>query len=220
MGVRDGESFLTRWARLKRRAGQPPQDRAAQAPEVPAATQPMHKERASASEQSPAPQVASRDPGTLSESDFLDVDFDALDINSDYTRFMQAGVPDAIRQKALRKLWACDPVLSMPDGLNDYMGDYTDAAVAAPPGNPLTTAYRIGRGFLDDREVAEWEALGRPATASAAAGDTHTDAATSALAEGDRSPTGSDGSRESPVAPEKALEHPDADAPDAGKAEG
>ena len=99
-----------------------------------------------------------------SEADFANVDFDALDISSDYTRFMQPGVPDAIRQKALRKLWASDPVLAMPDLLNDYMGDYTDAALAVSP-DLLRTAYRVGRGFLDDSEVAAREELGRPAAA-------------------------------------------------------
>jgi hypothetical protein len=51
---------------------------------------------------------------------------------------------------------------STRDALNDYMGDYTDAAVSVPA-NLLRTAYKVGRGFLDDSEVAAWEDLGRPA---------------------------------------------------------
>ena len=40
----------------------------------------------------------------LTEADFADVDFAALDAKSDYTRFLQAGVPDSIRNKALRRM--------------------------------------------------------------------------------------------------------------------
>jgi hypothetical protein len=55
------------------------------------------------------------------------------------------------------------------------MGDYTDAAVAAT-GRVLTTAYKVGRGFLDDDEVAAWERLGRPepAPGSVAAANSET----------------------------------------------
>jgi putative acetyltransferase len=71
-------------------------------------------------------------------------------------------VPESIKQKALRKLWVSDPVFTTPDPFQDYLGDYTDAAVAVPAGT-LKTAYRVGKGFLSDEEVAEWEALGKPA---------------------------------------------------------
>ena len=53
-------------------------------------------------------------------------------------------------------------VFSQPDPFQDYPGDYTDAAVAVPAGT-LKTAYRVGKGFLTDEEVAEWEKLGHPA---------------------------------------------------------
>ena len=46
--------------------------------------------------------------------------------------------------------------------------DYTDAAVAVPAGT-LKTAYRIGKGFLTDEEVAVWEKLGHPAETEIAA---------------------------------------------------
>ena len=164
MGDQDGESFFTRWARLKRQAGEAPRGSQSAEPLDRADGVGDEAETAAVPERgSPGQDAHACGPGdgTPKDADFADVDFDALDHTSDYARFMQPHVPETIRQKALRKLWASDPVLSMPDELNDYMGDYTDAAVAAP-GRLLTTAYKVGRGFLDDSEVAAWERLGRP----------------------------------------------------------
>ena len=51
-----------------------------------------------------------------------------------------------------------------PDTINvllEYGGDFTDKAVAVAPGT-LQTAWRIGKGFLNDAEVAEWDKLGKP----------------------------------------------------------
>lgn len=165
MSDRDGENFLTRWARLKRESGEArptpephPEEGTAARPDE-AEERPAHATETTDRLGDGASVARTAVP---SEVNFADVDFEALDINSDYTRFMQPGVPDAIRQKALRRLWVSDPVLAMPDALNDYMGDYTDAAVSVPA-NLLRTAYKVGRGFLDDSEVAAWEDLGRPA---------------------------------------------------------
>jgi hypothetical protein len=51
-------------------------------------------------------------------------DIDTLDKDSDYTVFMREGVPEALRNRALRKLWLSDPVLANLDGLNDYDEDF------------------------------------------------------------------------------------------------
>src|SRR5262245_29519960 len=40
------------------------------------------------------------------------VDFDALDFNSDYARFMLPQIPHALRSQALRKLWASNAVFT------------------------------------------------------------------------------------------------------------
>ncbi len=98
--------------------------------------------------------------GEKTKVDFSKIDFDALDYNSDYTQFMGPDVPDDIRNKALRKLWVSNPILANIDGLDDYCEDYTDAAMV--PDGPVKTAYRVGKGFLSDEEVAEWEKLGQP----------------------------------------------------------
>lgn len=162
---RDGEdlpgSFLSRWSRRKRGLDN-------------RETEPVG-ERADLARDDPE---ADADPGATTEAecgsgtagtadaqqlrDFKDFDFDSLDYESDYTQFMGNDVSSEARQKALRKLWVSNPVLANMDGLDDYCEDYTDAAVCLPKGM-MKTAYQYGRGFLSDDEVAEWEALGRPA---------------------------------------------------------
>ncbi|HFC04625.1 MAG TPA: DUF3306 domain-containing protein [Rhizobiales bacterium] len=83
----------------------------------------------------------------LTEEDFDDVDFEALDKSSDYTRFAKSNVPAAIQQKALRKLWESDSVFEVLDGMNDYDEDFTGNGLA---GKVLKTAYKAGRGFLTE----------------------------------------------------------------------
>src|SRR3546814_2526022 len=53
---------------------------------------------------------------------------------------------------ALQRLWRLDPVFANLDGLLEYGEDYTDAATVV---ENLKTAYRVGRGFMTDEEVAD-----------------------------------------------------------------
>lgn len=159
----DEEPFLKRWSRRKLDAKGRPQgaaEDAAAEDEAPAA--PVEDgER-------PRKQPPGREPQrVLTEEDFADVDFDALDMQSDYSRFLAPGVPESIKNKALRKLWSSDAMFTSMDPFQDYTADYTDAALAVPAGT-LKTAYRIGKGFLSDEEAAEWDALGKPETEKAA----------------------------------------------------
>lgn len=146
------QNFLERWSRKKRGleadADCPPVtlDECATAPEDGAEAGSDHLEG---------------EPESEPKKDFADFDFEKLDYESDYTQFMGDDVTGEARIKALRKLWISNPVLANMDGLDDYCEDYTDAAVC-PPKGLLKTAYRYGRGFLSDEEVAEWEALGKP----------------------------------------------------------
>ncbi|WP_439514738.1 DUF3306 domain-containing protein [Oceanibaculum nanhaiense] len=79
-------------------------------------------------------------------------DIDSLTAESDFTAFMRKGVPKTLQRKALRKLWASDPVLACLDGLNDYEEDFTDAATVI---EGMKSSYQVGRGFLTDAELAE-----------------------------------------------------------------
>ena len=49
---------------------------------------------------------------------------------ADAARFMAREVPGRLRKRALRVLFRSHPGLSLPDGLNDYDGDYVNAPLA------------------------------------------------------------------------------------------
>ncbi|MGI9380699.1 MAG: DUF3306 domain-containing protein [Methyloligellaceae bacterium] len=93
------------------------------------------------------------DPEQNPAEEFKDVDFDALDFQSDFTRFMGENVPDFIQRKALRKLWGSNPLLANVDGLNDYDDDFTDAAMAV---EAIQSAYKVGSGYLTEEEQIEY----------------------------------------------------------------
>ncbi len=165
MSDADDKGFLDRWSRRKQQARDGQVDDAARALDGNAAvvTPAAHSQpgAAAAAEDKATGKPASGESQPMpGEDDFADVDFAALDATSDYKRFMGANVPDAIRQKALTRLWTSDPLFAGLDPHHDYHGDYTDAAVAVKEG--IKTAYQVGRGFLSDEEVAAWENLGKP----------------------------------------------------------
>ncbi|MGH6620646.1 MAG: DUF3306 domain-containing protein [Alphaproteobacteria bacterium] len=76
-------------------------------------------------------------------------DIESMSIDSDFSAFLQDGVPEELRIAALRRLWRLDPVFANLDGLLEYGGDFTDAATVV---ESLKTAYQVGRGFVDDEE--------------------------------------------------------------------
>ena len=130
----DEADFLSRWSRRTQDACHAPAE-----PEEP-----------------PAP-AASAAEDTRTEAEILEElglpDPDTLGPGSDFRAFMTEAVPDFIRRKALRRLWASNPVLANLDMLVDYGEDYTDKARVVAN---LQTAYRAGRGYLD-RIAAEPE---------------------------------------------------------------
>ncbi len=139
----DGEDdFLQRWSRRKAEARQGLRKKTAE-PLPSGESVPSPAEGEAGPPDKAAAQAAD-------ESAFDDVDFDKLDFTSDYTRFMQKGVPAAIQRRALRQLWKSDPVLACLDGLNDYDLDYTDAATVV---ENLKTAWQVGRGYLSEDET-------------------------------------------------------------------
>jgi len=88
------------------------------------------------------------------ENEFLGFDFDSLNFLSDYTRFMAAGVPDQVRNKALQKLWVSTDIIAEPDELDEFREDFRDKAKAVPAAL-ARSGYRIGRGFIDDEVTDE-----------------------------------------------------------------
>ena len=76
-------------------------------------------------------------------------DLDGLTEESDFTAFLQDGVPEALRRRALRRLWRLNPVFANLDGLNDYDEDYSAGGIIA---ENIKTIYKVGKGYLDDDE--------------------------------------------------------------------
>lgn len=162
------DDFLARWSRRKAEARRGLHRKDEDADAAPAPGEPGETGESPAGDENRAVREARADPdatpaaegGAGAESDadaaqYEDFDFDSLDYNSDYTRFMEKGVPEAVRRRALRMLWQSDPVLANIDGLNDYDEDFTDAAMAVK--GVLKSAYRPGKGYATDEEVAEQE---------------------------------------------------------------
>lgn len=69
---------------------------------------------------------------------------------SDFAPFMQSGVPDAVRNAALQKLWRSDPVYANLDGLVEYGEDFAADFNAA---GAVATAYRVLQGMPDGTEA-------------------------------------------------------------------
>jgi hypothetical protein len=127
------EPFLKRWSRRKQaeRRGAPEAEPEPAGSEVAAAAEP------------PAPLAeppAAEPPPELPDPDTLGAD-------ADFRPFLAAGVPRALRNRALRRLWRVNPIIGSHDGLDDTFKDFTDARTVFPD---LKTAYRVGRGLLAD----------------------------------------------------------------------
>ncbi len=52
-------------------------------------------------------------------------DVENLTPESDFSPFMQRGVPEELKRLALRKLWRSNPIFANLDGFNDYDEDFT-----------------------------------------------------------------------------------------------
>ena len=167
-----GESFVRRWSRLK---GASAHDKTAAPVEAPAPA---------AGAEPVAPAMAAETPAVPVEIP----DLESLGPDSDYTAFLQDSVPDALRNAALRKLWASNPVFSIIDGLDEYDGDYSLVGMID---EHIETAYKVGRGFRQEDEEAEEDAVaedgdGLPEGAAETG-------APEAAEDGDQAPSAADG---------------------------
>ncbi len=199
MAERD-EGFLSRWSRRKRGGGATPVIEARVTP----------PEAAPAGEPPSAPSPpAVRDGGETGQPtedgappDLPDIE--SLDKDSDYTGFLNKGVPEQLQKRALRKLWRSNPVFGFRDGLDDYdenFGKYFSAAFTGA----VKTAYKVGKGYVSSEEE---EAAEVPETA---AGEE----------EAAEAPETAAGEEEAAEAPETAAgEEEAAEAPEAGEQDG
>ncbi len=147
--ARQGEGFSARWSRRKTAERERAKDADLEAIPEPAESQlkssaltytEPETETEPGSEPETAPEIAPEDLP----------DVESLEKDSDYTPFMQTGVPEWLRRKALRKLWLSDPVLANLDGLNDYDEDYSAIGMVA---QEIASRYQPGRGYRDEEEA-------------------------------------------------------------------
>lgn len=143
----DDSDFIRRWSRRKRAARQ--EHRPADGP-------PVDDPQAGADNDDSS---AASDPNDGDDSskaapddnpEVLDLpDIDSLTADSDFKPFLRKGVPKEVRNRAMRKLWRVNPAFGHLDGLNDYDGDFTDAASVV---KGLKTLYKVGRGMVAESE--------------------------------------------------------------------
>ncbi|WP_299400168.1 DUF3306 domain-containing protein [Pelagibius sp.] len=163
-GQGDGDGgFLSRWSERKREASERPRPDPSADSEK--AAEASGAEAGAAGESRPAePQESDFDPKDLP-------DIETLSRDSDFSVFMHEKVPEALRRRALRRLWRVDPVFAHLDGMNDYDEDYTDAALVV---EGLKTVYQVGKGMLveepDEADPALGEAGGAEAGGAEAGG--------------------------------------------------
>ncbi len=132
--------FLGRWSRLKQvdreaKAGQADvamEEEAQSAAAVPAPAEEPDQEATTAD--APPAEVASEELP----------DIETLTRDSDYTAFMREGVPEDLKNLALRKLWRSDPVFANLDGLNDYDEDFRMVDMA---GEVMRSTWKVGSGY-------------------------------------------------------------------------
>lgn len=146
------DDFLKRWSRRKR--GQTlEQDPvpAAPAPAAEAAGDAMAAE--AGGDLVPSEEEAARRQALIEQLP----DIETLDDSSDFTAFLQDGVPEELKRRALRRLWRLNPVFANLDGLNDYDDDFTDAAMVV---KGMKTIYQVGKGMvMPDEEEPDEAAL-------------------------------------------------------------
>lgn len=129
MSEAERESFLRRWSRLKRGGDADGRsERDAGAPQ-----QPVREEEQG------APAAAAGAVESLPDPDSLPPD-------GDFSVFLREGVPELLRQKALRRLWRTNPIIRTVDMLDDYCEDFTDAATVVAG---LRTAIAKGRETIE-----------------------------------------------------------------------
>lgn len=165
------EGFLERWARRKSEAR-----KGETLPEPPGEVEGETQDTGQAPQDAPA-----GDPGVAAAGDEAEhapaetaielPPLESLGEDSDYSAFMGEGVPQELRQKALKKLFH-SPKFNVRDGLDDYDWDFTNPE---PLGDIVTAEmrYRIERelerlaGLDEDEEKPE----DAPAVAAVEAGE-------------------------------------------------
>ncbi len=204
-----GEGFSSRWSRRKREADvadEPAHQADSDAVEVAALT-PADEDVVDPAQQVPPPDLPT---------------IDSLTGDSDFSQFMQEGVPEELRRLALRKLWRLMPII--PDGLDDYDEDYSMIGIVA---QKVSTLFKPGEGMRDpeeepeeDKETASTEPADSPdaETAAEEAESEETDSEQEKTAEKDMDDESGDGADDTDMVDAEVddAEVDDAEVDDAG----
>ncbi len=77
------------------------------------------------------------------------IDIETLTDESDYKVFFKEGVPEQLKQLALRKLWRSNPVFANLDGLNDYDENFAASNMVL---ETFESAWKVGEGYFNKEE--------------------------------------------------------------------
>ena len=141
----------------------------------------LEEEQAAANAPAPGSTAESEEDAALDDDQLLQkyglTNPEEIEDEAGLEAFMQNGLPDRLRQMALRRMWRLNPLFRFADEMVEYGENYTDAATVI---DGMTTAYQVGKGYLKkafdalddeggDTEGHELPASGkRPALQSAA----------------------------------------------------
>ena len=124
----DAEGPLRRWARRRREVAREEEAAAARRRKAPRESSGKARPEApdvrdsDAGASGPAASAAAEAEKVLTDEDMPSLD--SLGEDSDYSGFLSPGVSEALRRRALRKLFT-SAVFNVPDGLDDYDDDFT-----------------------------------------------------------------------------------------------
>ncbi|MBV7539509.1 DUF3306 domain-containing protein [Acidovorax sp. sic0104] len=150
------DGFLSRWSRRKQdvAAGKPVEEPAPQAPALAAAQAESGAKAPAGVPQAPTEPATPQQPPAPTLADAQ-----ALTPESDFKPFVQRAVSPEVRNLAMKKLFA-DPHFNVMDGLDIYVGDYTQPD-PLPEGMLRQMASAHAMGFFDrEKQATEGEGDG------------------------------------------------------------
>ena len=136
----------------------------------------LEEEQAAANAPAPDPLAESEEDAALDDDQLLQkyglANPEEIEDEAGLEAFMENGLPDRLRQMALRRMWRLNPLFRFADEMVEYGENYTDAATVI---DGMTTAYQVGKGYLQkafdalDEEEGGAEADGLPASSKSPA---------------------------------------------------
>jgi hypothetical protein len=113
--MNDPDNFLSRWSRRKQEAGER-SERKEEAADKPPAEPVAENEPVRAASAPASTPIPKFDVESLPS-------IESISAESDITAFMRAGVPEALKRAALRRVWSSDPAIRDFVGLNENFWD-------------------------------------------------------------------------------------------------